>query len=86
MEAGDGRCEAFVVAGEATEASTPSKGTLDDPATWQEHEAAFGFLEFDHLQADALLSGGGDLGARISLIDKGHGDALAGDGLKLLAR
>ena len=46
VEAGEGGSEAFIVAGEAAEAC--------GPAARQEHEAALGVGQLDHVQGDAV--------------------------------
>ena len=46
--------QAFVVSGQAAEARGPGKGALDDPAPGQQHEAALGLRQLDHLQPDAV--------------------------------
>lgn len=84
MEAGEGRGEAFVVAAEAAEAGEPGKGAFDDPAAWEQDEAAFGLRQSDHEKVEAGLRGlGGGFAAGVALIDIGHADLLLGGRLDL---
>ena len=87
METSEGRGEAFVVAGEAAEASRPAEGSFDEPASGQEDEAAPGQGEFDDLELEPV--GGSRLGrhrAGVALIDVGQLDVFAGRRLDLLHR
>src|ERR1035441_9429036 len=70
--------QSFIVSGESAETGGPCKGTLDHPSPWQKDKSSFGFLEFDHDQADSLL---GCLFRRfftgVTLIDKSDLDVPA---------
>ena len=87
MEGSEGLREAFVVAGEAAEAGCPGKGAFDDPAAREEDETAFGFGEFDHVEADGV-GGGGARGsfASVALIHVGQLHGLSGGRLDCLGQ
>ena len=48
----------LIVLGEPSEAGGPGEGTLDDPSSGQENEAAFGLGQLDDAEFDAVLGGG----------------------------
>ena len=84
METGEGGSESFVVTAEPAKAGQPGEGAFDDPAPGQQHEAAFGFRQFDHDQVDTFLRGlGGCFGAGVALIDIADLHVLFGRGLDL---
>ena len=79
VEAFEGCMEAFIVLDEASALCGPCEGSLDDPSSWQQHEAALGLGQSHDFQRDAVLSGGFEgLWSGIALIDEGQFDALAG--------
>ena len=79
MQRRQGRGQALVVARQAAEARGPGEAALDDPAPGQEHEAALGLGQLDHLQLDAVRGGRGRwLLAGVALVDVGQLDVLAG--------
>lgn len=78
VEAFESCVEAFVVFDEASAFCGPCEGSLDNPAPWQEHEAALGLWQAHDFQRDTVLFGRcGGLFACITLIDEGQFDALA---------
>jgi len=80
MQRGEGFRESLVVSGQAAESCRPSEASFDDPASWQQDEAAFCFCMLDHFKLYAMLGGRICSGcARISLIDIGQLDMLAGN-------
>src|SRR4051794_8920685 len=54
VQARQHRGQTLVVTGAAAETTEPGETALNDPAAWQEHEAAFGLGEPDDLELDAL--------------------------------
>ena len=78
MKAGEAGGEAFIVARETAETARPGKGSLDHPASGQEHKAALGLVVLDDLQADSMFSGRmGRILSRVALIDKGEFDVFS---------
>ena len=68
----------LVVAGQAFVAGAPAQAALDDPAAGQQHEAAFGLPQLDHLQVDAVLFGGlRRVVAGVALVGIGQCNAMA---------
>ena len=79
MEVGEGLGASLVVFDEPAEAGRPCEGSLDNPSSGQEHEAALGFRQRDDLERDALFSGRcGGLFSGIALVDESDLDVLAG--------
>ena len=71
-------------ASEATKASSPAEGAFDDPAAGQKDEAAFGLVEFDDVQLEAVRGGGlRGRGAGVALIDVVQFDVVAGHRLNV---
>lgn len=48
--------QSFVVAREASKAVKPSKAAFNHPSPWQQNEALFRFLQFDHLQINSFIT------------------------------
>jgi hypothetical protein len=51
----EGGRESFVVSDQATKASGPGKGALDDPSSGQQDKASFGLVEFYHDELNSLF-------------------------------
>lgn len=65
--------QALVVPRQAAKPGRPGKSPFDHPTPGQQHKAALGFGELDHLQCDAVhLGGRRRLFPRIALIDIGQ--------------
>ena len=87
MISGEGVGESFVVSGESAEKRGPGEASLDDPSSWQQHEAALCLGVLDHLQLDAMLGGRVGCGLTgVALIDIGQLHVAAGDLLDLFAQ
>src|SRR5215210_7457789 len=70
--------QSFIVSGKSPETSSPGKGTLDHPSSWQKNKSPFGFLEFDYYQSDSLPGCFiGRFFTGVTLIDKSRLHALA---------
>jgi hypothetical protein len=79
MQANERFGQALVIARQASKASHPSKTALDDPAPRQQHKAALGSGQFDHLKPNAMFFGiRGGLVARVALIHEGDLNRVAG--------
>ena len=73
-------CECFgislIVFDEAPEAGRRCECSFDDPASWQEDEAAFGLGQFDDLKCNAVFGRGiGGTLTGMTLIDPGSSTA-----------
>jgi hypothetical protein len=70
VQPGEGGGQSLVVSCQAAAAGHPAEGSFDHPSARQQHEAAFGFRQFDHFQLDVLLLGcfGGPI-TGVTLID-----------------
>ncbi len=58
MKSGEGLRELLTIPGEASETGDPRKGAFHGPALGQQYKPAYGLLEYDHHQLDALGLGG----------------------------
>jgi hypothetical protein len=84
---GEGLAQSFVISGKSAETSGPGEASLDDPSSWQQHEAALCLGMFDDLQLNAMLSGRVGCGLTgVALVDIGRFHATAGDLLDLLSQ
>ena len=54
VEVDDGSREPRVIARQTAATRHPDKGAFHHPAPGQQHDAALGLLQFDHLQPDAV--------------------------------
>ena len=55
MQTDKGVAQAFVIAGEAPEASHPGEAAFNDPTSGQEDEATLGDGQLDDLETDAVF-------------------------------
>jgi len=77
MQVCEGLSGSFVVLDEPSEARGPCKGSLDDPSSWEQNEAAFCLRQFNHLDRDAVFCGSrSSSAAGVTLVDESDLDAL----------
>src|SRR5258708_8112213 len=87
MQTDQGLRQALIVTRQAPKAGHPREGSFDDPATRQQDKAAFGLLQFDDLQLNAVLGGVlFGLLARVALVHKGNFNRVARDVLDLFTQ
>jgi hypothetical protein len=87
VEAFPCRVEPLVVSSESAETGGPGEASFDDPASWQQDEAAFREGVLDDFESDAVvLSCGCGVLSGVALIDVGQLDRIASHLLYLLSQ